>query len=333
MKLVTKLILALATAGLPAAHAGAAAPPPRPTPVRLVAWQPASAERWVAASVQAARRATIATRISAQVREVLVREGGAVKAGQALVRLADADVRGQLAAAEAALASASAHERRIGALLAERAATPSELEMAVAQRAQAEAAVQGARTTLEYAELRAPFAGTVQARRVEPGDLVGPGQPLLVLEGSALELAASLSEEEARGLAVGRRVRFEAEGVGGEAEVTALTPGGDPVSHRRGLKARILGDPGLRSGAFARIAVSGKGRDGGGAWVPRSALVERGDLTGVFVAANGKAELRWISVGEPLGDRVAVRAGLSDGERVIDRPGALRDGDEVEVRP
>jgi RND family efflux transporter MFP subunit len=331
MNVATKLALAVVAAVLSPGPGRAAVAPGPATPVRLVASQPPAAERWVAATVQAVRRATIATRISAQVEHVLVREGEAVQPGQVLVRLGAADVRGQLAAAEAALASASAHERRIRALLAERAATPSELEMAVAQRAQAEAAVQGARTTLQYAELRAPFAGTVQARRVEPGDLVGPGQPLLVLEGSALELAASLSEEEARGLAVGSRVRFQADGVRSEAEVSALTMGGDPLSHRRGLTARILGAPALRTGAFARIAVAGQG--GRGAWVPRSALVERGDLTGVFVVAGGKAELRWISVGEPVGDGVAVRAGLAERERVIDRPGALRDGDGVEVAP
>jgi hypothetical protein len=68
-------------------------------------------------------------------------------------------------------------------------------------------------------------------------------------------------------------------------------------------------------------------------WLPRSAFVERGDLTGVFVAAGDRAELRWVSVGEPLGDRLAVRAGLRAGERVIDAPGALRDGQAIEVAP
>ena len=337
LKLFSAAVFAVLTAGvltaaaLPALAEGPAAPPARAR-VRLVAGQPATAGRWVAASVQAARRATLATRLSAQVRSVLVVEGQAVKAGQPLVQLGDADLRGQLAAAEAGLASASAHERRIRALAAERAATQSELEMATLQRAQAEAAVQGVRTNLQYTELRAPIAGTVQARRVEPGDLVGPGQPLVILEGSALELSASLSEDEARGLAVGKRLRFRSDGVEGDAEITSLTPGGDPVSHRRSMKARVLGSPSLRSGAFARLQVASQA-GGGGAWVPRSALVERGDLTGVFVASGGRAELRWISAGEPAGDGVPVKAGLAEGEKVIDRPGALRDGQDIEVAP
>jgi hypothetical protein len=67
--------------------------------------------------------------------------------------------------------------------------------------------------------------------------------------------------------------------------------------------------------------------------VPRSALVERGDLTGVFVAAGDRAELRWVSPGEPVGEAVPVKAGLAAGEKVIDRPGALRDGQLIEVLP
>jgi membrane fusion protein (multidrug efflux system) len=118
----------------------------------------------------------------------------------------------------------------------------------------------------------------------------------------------------------------------GTAEITALAPGGDPVSHRRSVRARVREVKGeLRSGAFARLEVAGDAGPGG-AWVPRSALVERGDLTGVFVASAGKAELRWVAVGEAVGGGYAIRAGLRTDETVIDAPGALRDGEPVEVR-
>lgn len=333
---LSKLTVASLAALALAAGVGAGEPAPVTAPrprVRLLASEPGGAVTWVAANLQAARRATVATRLAASVRAVHVEEGQEVAPGQLLVSLADSDVRGQLAGAEAAFAAASAHERRIRALVAERAATPSELEGATAQRAQAEAAVSAVRANLQYTELRAPIAGTVQARRVDPGDFVGPGQPLVVLEGSALELAASLSDDESRGLAVGQRLAFRAGAVEGTAEITALTRGGDPLSHRRSLRARLLGGGGaLRGGAFARLAVPGAGLDAG-LWLPRSALVERGDLTGVFVAAAGRAELRWVSIGERVGDRTSVRAGLSRGERVIEDPGALRDGQEIEVLP
>ncbi len=303
-------------------------------PVRAVATAEASGWTAVPASVVAVRRATIATRVAATVSAVPLREGDRVRKGDLLVSLSDADIRGGLAAAEAALEASAAHERRIRDLVTQRAATASELEMATAQRAQAEAAVAGARATLRYTQIRAPFSGTVQARRAEPGDLVGPGQPILELEGDALELVASLAEAEARGIAVGSVLRFEAGSASGEAVVKALTPGGDPLSHRRGLRAQVRAVEGeLRSGAFARLHVRAASGATGELWLPRSALVERGDLTGVFVASGGRALLRWISVGEQAGELVGVRAGLGPGEVVIDAPGTLRDGQSVEVQP
>lgn len=304
-----------------------------PARVRLVSLAGPTGGAFAPATVRALRRATLSTRLAAQVRAVHVAEGQRVAAGQLLVSLADADVRGGLAAAEAALAAAAAHERRIRDLAAVRAATPAELEQAGAQRAQAEAAVAAARASLAYSEIRAPFDGTVQARRVDPGDLVGPGQPIAELESDGLELAASLSAAEARDLAVGAKLRFVAGAGRGTAVVTALASGGDPVSHRRGLRARVETVEGeLRSGAFARLELPSAGA-AGGVWVPRSALVERGDLRGVFVAAGDRAELRWLSLGDPAGDLVEVRAGLRPSDRIVDEPGALRDGQPVEVAP
>lgn len=302
------------------------------TKVKLVEVAPGQGAGWAAANLAASQTATLSTRLSATVRSVAVEEGARVKRGDLLLRLSDDDVRAQLAAAETGLASASAHERRIRELVAQRAATPSELEQAEAQRAQAQAAVAGAKASLAYTELRAPFDGIVQSKRVNAGDLVGPGQPLLDVQGAGLEVQASLSEDEAQGLRRGQRLQLQAGDHRGEVEVTALTPGGDPLSHRRFLRARLVaGGEGLRSGTFARVQVPGAPAAPKQVWVPRTALIERGDLTGVFVADQGRALLRWISLGEPTGESYPVRAGLKPGEAVIDAPGALRDGQVVEV--
>ena len=324
------LLAALAAApAAPAPKDGPATPPA--VRVQLVEPVVGGVTSWVAASLAAVHSATISTRLSATVRTLRVDEGTHVRRGDVLLTLSDADVRAQLAAAETALANTTANERRMSQLAAQRAATPVELEAAQAQRAQAAAGVAAARASLAYMQIRAPFDGIVQARRVSAGDLVGPGQPLLDIQGAALEVRATLSEAESKGLRIGQRLAFESEGHRGEVEITALTPGGDPLSHRRSVRAQITGSPqGFRSGTFARLALP-LGEAPERTWIPRTALVERGDLTGVFLAESGHARLRWVSVGERLDDRVAIRAGISPGDQVIDSPGALRDEQPVEV--
>lgn len=290
---------------------------------------------WVAGSVVAKDHAAISTRVSATVRAVAVQEGTRVRKGALLARLADEDLRSQLAAARSGAAAAAAHSRRIETLARQGQATRSELEAAQARRAQSDAQVSAARENLSYAEMRAPFDGVVQRKQVSAGDLVEPGKALFELDGSDLEIAGSVDEAEARRLQTGQPLRFTASGREGTAVVSALAPGGDPVTHRGVLRARVTaGSEGLRAGDFARLEIPPAARSQLAAtnlWVPQTSLVDRGDLTGVFVIKDGRAELRWLALGEPAGNAVPVRAGLDAADEIIDAPGLLRDGQPVEV--
>ncbi len=51
--------------------------------------------------------------------------------------------------------------------------------------------------------------------------------------------------------------------------------------------------------------------------VPASALVREDDLTGVYLAAEGEARLRWVRLGRSFSDSVEVLSGLRDGDRVV----------------
>src|SRR5438309_1640127 len=127
------------------------------------------------------------------------------------------------------------------------------------------------------------------------------------------------------------RSAFSAEEARGEAQITAVSPAGDPISHRGIVRALVItGTARLRPGDFVRLQL----RSPSGATrlaIPRSALVERGDLTGAFVIHGGRAQLRWLAIGDQQGDSAWIRAGLAAGQSVIDAPGDLRDGDPVEV--
>ncbi len=333
MKLQTTLTLAGLMLGTLACGHKEARPEAKELPkvaVSLVAGSQADGGTWVAATLQSTHMAMMSTRMAAQVKRVLVQEGQRVPAGALLLALGDEDLQAQLRAAETGLATVEAHHRRIQTLFVQKASTQSELEQAQTQLAQAQSGVSSLKANIAYTQIRAPFSGVVQSRKVNEGDFVGPGTPLVELVGEGeQELVATLSESEGKALKQGLKVRFESEGLTGEAQVTALSTGGDAFSHKGTLRARVLSPKSLRQGSFARILVPGAKAEG--PTVSRSALVTRGELTGVFVAREGHAELRWISVGEGAGDSLPVRSGLKPGDQVIDRPGTLQDGQTIEL--
>ena len=308
----------------------APAPPEPPVArVKLVPAEELGERTWVPASVSAVDHAVLATRISARVAELSVNEGARVRRGDVLVRLSDDDVQAALKAAESQREVAESQVRRIEALRVASAATATEIDAARTGLAEARARVESARAPLADTVIRAPFDAVVQRKWVSRGQLVGPGAPLVELDGTALELTGTLSEAESAGLQLGAEVPFRVGSVQGTAELVALSSGGDPLSHRSAFRARPKGTSVLRSGDFGRIGVTGAG--GPRRAVPRSAMVQRGDLSGVFVLADGRATLRWLRFGEPEGDQVPVLAGLGPGERIIDGPAGLRDGQRVEV--
>jgi RND family efflux transporter MFP subunit len=325
----------MALAAMASCGHGERPPSPASLPTATVSLVQAGRERRgarVPATLEPAQRATLSTRVPARVRTVHVREGDAVERDRVVVSLADDDLRAQLAAARAELRRASAHERRLATLAAEGAATASEHEGAQAEQARAAAAVGAAEEALRYTEVRAPFAGRIQAKRVNEGDLVTPGTPLVDLEGGGLELVATLSGDEVALVSPLQRLAFQSAGARGVAQVSAIAPSADPVAHRVEIRARVVEAPAaLRAGTFARLELPAGPEAAEALWIPASALVQRGDLRGVFVAREGRAELRWLLLGDAFDQSVPVRAGLDGSERIVDAPGDLRDGQPVQV--
>jgi RND family efflux transporter MFP subunit len=285
----------------------------------------------VPGAVQARRRAALAARMPASVTELPYQEGQWVKAGAVVVRLDDAAVRAAVVAAEAGVKAAESDLDRTKALLEKGASTPRELEQMTAAASGARAQLDAARDNLSYTALRAPFAGRVASRRVNLGDVVNPGTPLIEIEGEGgLELRATVESGVAATLRPGSTLRALVDGQSGPlaATVTAIAPSGDPTTHRFEVKADLPAAPGLRAGLFARLLVPGVVAEPR-LTVPAAALIERGGLTGLFVASEGRARLRWVAAGARDGDAVEIRAGVEAGERVVLDPAGLADGAPV----
>jgi membrane fusion protein (multidrug efflux system) len=305
--------------------------PARPVRTAVVERAGGTGSTAVPATVQARQRAALAARIPASVVALPWREGDRVSAGALLARLDDRALQSGLLAAESAAQAADVDLARMEALLKKGAATPKEAEESRARAAATVAAVAGARDSLAYAVLRAPFAGTVASRPANVGDVVTPGTTLIEIEGSGgLEVRATveggLVSRLRPGLAVEALVDGQPEPL--TAMLRAVSASGDPATHRFEVRADLPAAPGLRSGLFARLLVPspvGAPR----LLVPSAAVFQRGGLNGLFVVAERTARLRWVAIGATERSLTEIRAGVDAGERVAVEPGGLVDGAPV----
>jgi RND family efflux transporter MFP subunit len=298
-------------------------------------------------SVEAWRTVSPGTKILGRIERVLVREGDRVGRGQILAVLERRDLqaavdqaRAALAMAEAGLENAEAQHRRMTELHPRGSVTDKNLEdavsayrMATAEVAQARANLSAAEVSLSYAEIRAPFEGRVVAKRIEVGDMAGPGTPLFTVEDiSKAKIVLRVPESDVVGLDAGApgTVRVDVLEEEFPAEVDRVLPSGDPMSRTYEVQMVLDNPQGrLRSGMFARASFARGLREA--LTVPLDAVVERGQLQGVFVLdADGRARLRWIRLGRVRGERVEVLSGLTAGESYLAAPPpGLADGTPV----
>lgn len=275
------------------------------------------------------RLATLSTKLMGTVTAVSVHEGDRVAAGQLLVRLDARDLDARRAQVEAGLAEASAvhHEgsvqaARIRALYADSAATKAQLDQAEMGLARAEAAVATSRgmaaelaATASYADVRAPFAGIVTRRFVDPGSFAAPGAPLATVEdASTLRVTVNASPDAVRGLRRGMTVGATI----GDIAVPATIEGVVPAGANLYTVNALVPNPGGRflSGSAATLSLPRGTRHA--ILVPGGAIVREGDLTGVRTAMAGQTSLRWVKLGTAQqGALVEVLSGLAPGDTVL----------------
>ena len=184
---------------------------------------------------------------------------------------------------------------------------------------------------LAYAQVRAPFAGVVAARLVDPGDQAAPGQPLLVVEDrSKREIVVTVPDEVGDRLRAGQTVTVEI-GAGGRrvtGRVEAVVPGADPRSPT--VEVRLSGPAGLAPGLAAVAELPAGERSE--LQVLSSAITRRGQLEGVFLfVPDSTVRLRWIRTGREGESTVEVLSGLLAGDLVALDAARVRDG--LRARP
>lgn len=300
----------------------------------------------------ARERARIAAEVPGRVTEILAKEGSAVEAEAAVLRidperreLERDTVRARLTESQAGLREQERETRRIRQLHKRQVASLTQLdqaetalELARARLNAAEAQLGVAERALRDASVTAPFAGLIDRRLVSVGEFVSAGQPLFELVAlDPVDVEFHLPEIDSSRVKIGNLVDVRVAPYPDEvfrARVTVISPTIDPRTRTLRVKAELENPDGrLRPGLFARADL-GVSQRSGVRLIPEEAILQRSDGAVVFrLIEDNRVERRVIQTGQHRDGQVEVLDGLPSQSTVVVRGHTgLVDGAVVAVR-
>lgn len=306
----------------------------------VVARRTTPSERLLDGTIEAVNQGTVAAQTAGRVAEILYDVNDFVPAGAVIVRLHATEQQAGLKQAQATLQEAKAREleaqtryTRLADMYARQVVPKAALDEATAARdsavarlAASQAALESAKEGVSYTEIRAPYAGVVTRRLVEIGETVRPGTPLM--SGLSLQfLRVSVDVPQSSVEAI-RRIKQAAVYVGDRriavARLTIFPEAAKPSNTFRARVELPENAADLYPGMFVKVGfVVGEVER---ILVPPQAIVERGEVTGLYVIDDeGRASLRQVRLGHKFDDGIEVLGGVAEGDRVaLDPIAALR---------
>jgi RND family efflux transporter MFP subunit len=331
---------------------GPGAFPPMEVQTVVLEAKPIAQSSEFVATVRSLRSTTVQPQVEGIVRQVMVRAGDRVGAGQPLIQI-DPDkqqatntvTESQRASREADLAYATQQLTRMQKLYEAGAVSRAELEQAETAHKNAEAqlaAVQSQirenQVELQYYRVTAPSAGVVGEVVIRQGDRVTPSTVITTIDQpEGLEAYINVPLERAMDLRPGLLVELlDSDGqIIASNPITFIAPRADDATQSVLVKVTLRQmPPGIRVMQYvrARIVWSNEPKLA----VPIVAVSRLAGQHFVFVAEQGEqgvvARQKPISVGEVSGENYVVTSGLMPGERVI-VSNVQKLGDGAPVKP
>lgn len=299
-----------------------------------------------AGTIKAKNVSVIASKVMGTITGILVKEGDRVSSGQILLTLDDRDVMARVTAAQAGYREAvkalemtqqnqslaSTTYERYRQLYKDNAISQQQMDQVATQgkvaeldfeRAQesvnrAQASLVEAQAYYDFTQVIAPTAGVITAKKIDIGSMAVPGVPLLVLEDdSSYTLEADVDESIAGKIVIGTitEIRVDSLGKSIQGIITEVAPTIDPAARKLHIKIDVKGD-GLKSGLYAQVKIPTNKKET--IVVNKTAIVEKGQLTGVYVVdAGGLIVYRIVRMGKQYDKQVELLSGINVGEKII----------------
>lgn len=314
---------------------------PRPVVTEIAADTPTN-QRGVPGVVVAATEVQMAFQTLGRMVERPVDVGDRVSKGDLLARLDPDDLAANVRAAEAAVAAAEVN-LKTATNAAERARALTQRNVAsTAQLEQAEQALTAAQSTLDesraqlesardaenFTVMIAPISGVITAVKANPGAVVAAGDPVLTVSSEdKIEARIDLTETQLRRIEPGTPLLIRRELVGEDADsipgtVSRIAPLADPQTRTRRVFVTLPDDTGLRLGSLVRVHRAGA--TGINLTVPTRAVLTTQDGSSAVWVVNRSGDsatvhLQPVTTGSPMGDRIVVTKGLTEGAEVVIR--------------
>ena len=339
-KTIKTLSLALLSAGLLASCSSSssskATEEQSADTVRLVEVAPAEMRALnLSEEFTAQLEAKVVNNITAQaggrLKQLLVKVGDRVGAGQAVARMEAT----QAAQAQIQLADAKTNFARMDELYKVGGVSKAQWEQAKSAVDQAKLAYGNA---AENTVLRSPISGFVTAKNYDNGDMTSPQLPVVVIQQIApVKAVIGVSEQYYSYLKKGAAATLSVDALGEETfsgVVTNIFPTLDPVTHTVSTEIEVANkDLKLRPGMYARVHLDFGTKEA--LTVPDKAIVRQAGSGAryVYVFSGGKAVYRAVELGQQQGNLYEVVSGLNAGDQVIiSAPSNLKNGLSVKLR-
>jgi multidrug efflux pump subunit AcrA (membrane-fusion protein) len=215
------------------------------------------------------------------------------------------------------------------------AAAQDRLKQVQSRVSQANAQSQRADVLVGYTVIKAPAAGRVAERQADAGSAIFPGSPLLVIESTANpQVLAEIPTAQIASLRTGLEVdvRIPDSGQSIKGRIAEIVPLSNPSTHTIQFKVDLPPGFAAPTGSYANVGIPTGSRNV--LLVPRTAVRETGQLTGVFVVDSGsRARFRLVKIAPFDTEHVELLSGVEAGEKVVSTPSdELTDGMTLEVR-
>jgi membrane fusion protein (multidrug efflux system) len=328
VRIGTVLLAALAAAACGKGKDAAAAGPGAGGPPPGIAVEVAEAKRdtvidAIAATgqIEAVQSIELRAEEEGRLTEIVVREGAMVSRGTPLFRLDDAELRAEVARAEADRDLAEQNLTRTRELLTQRASSQADLERAEAQFRSTRASLELLKVRLDRTTVRAPFTGVVGQRYVSLGDYVTSQNRLATLQTVNPQRAVfQVPERYATSLEPDQRISFRVAALQDRIFVGRVDFV-DPVVQLPGrtitVKAEVANPKGeLQPGMFVEVRLETAVRPDA-VVVPEEAVVSLQGEPFIWAVVDGKASRRSVQLGVRTPGFVEVKDGVEAGEQVV----------------